>query len=143
MATKPEKDAAENPPIPTTSGVRGSVHAPPTNAFKPGNPGSKGRPPLPKSLKEVLRIDSIDLYNEAKRLYASLRDGGHYGPAVTLLLGLIRKTIPDTQTLLVGGAEDAPALTLKVNTSKLTDAQLETVKGVIQAAEPATPPLDS
>ncbi|MBL8909861.1 MAG: hypothetical protein JNM17_04065 [Archangium sp.] len=98
---------------------------------KSGNAG--GRPKLPEELKQALTADSLELYEKAKKLLDKATRKGSLQVAAQLVLGLLKKTIPDAQTLLVGDANGDPLKILAIDPKTLTKEQLEALIAIQKA----------
>lgn len=87
------------------------------------NPG--GRPKMDPELKRVLAADALPTYREAWALYREAKEGGDLRVAKDILLGLLRKMIPDTTELLVAAPDGGPVRVVNVDPRKLTTEQLD------------------
>lgn len=96
----------------------------PFRSGESGNPG--GRPRMPEDLKTALAADSIEVYQEAKELYADCLETGDLSTAAKVIIALMKKSIPDTQHLLVSNPEGKP-LSVNLDPTKLTTAELDVV----------------
>lgn len=108
--------------------------------FKPGQSGNPGgMKKLPEDLKAALSADSLVLYEQAKALIAKAISKGQLSVAATLLLGLLKKTIPDAQTLLVSGPDGGPLQVMRLDPKKMSKEQIEALlaaKWTTEAADP-------
>lgn len=112
---------------PATGGITGKGFTP----GQSGNPG--GRKKLPDDLKAALAADSLALYKKAKQLAEKAEQEGDLKTAGSIVLGLLKKTIPDAQTLLVGDVDGKPLRLLRVDPKTLTKEQLEALIAVQRA----------
>ena len=102
--------------------------------FKKGQSGNAGgRPKLPEELKQALTADSLELYEKAKRLLDKAERKGALHIAAQLVLGLLKKTIPDAQTLLVGDANGDPLRLMAIDPKTLTKEQLDALIAIQKA----------
>ena len=121
-----KKRVESNKPA-TTGGVTGK-------GFKPGQSGNPGgRKPLPDDLKAALAADSLKLYQKAKQLAEKAEQEGDLKTAGTIVLGLLKKTVPDAQTLLVGDLEGKPLSLVRIDPRTLTGPQLDALLAVQRA----------
>lgn len=120
-----KKRVDSNPPA--TGGITGKGFVP----GQSGNPG--GRKKLPDDLKAALAADSLALYEKAKKLAAKAEKKGDLKTAATIVLGLLKKTIPDAQTLLVGDLDGKPLQVMRIDPKTLTKAELDALIAVQRA----------
>lgn len=102
------------------------------------NPG--GRPKVPDEVREMLRVDRVELYEKAKRLARKCEKAGDFKTAAYLLLGLLKKSLPDTSTLELGGPNGGPIPMTNVDLKRLSKADLEMLRGVLARARSAPQP---
>lgn len=110
-----------------TGGVTGKGFMP----GQSGNPG--GMKKMPEDLKAALAADSLALYEKAKALYEKALRKGSLQVAATLIIALLKKTIPDAQTLLISGPEGGPVQVTRLDPKKLTREQLDAVLAAVKA----------
>lgn len=120
-----KKRVDSNPPA--TGGITGKGFVP----GQSGNPG--GRKKLPDDLKAALAADSLPLYEKAKQLAAKAEKEGDLKTAATIVLGLLKKTVPDAQTLLVGDVDGKPLQVMRIDPKTLTKAELDALIAVQRA----------
>lgn len=111
----------------TTGGITGKGFLP----GQSGNPG--GMKKMPEDLKAALAADSLDLYRKAKELIDTALVAGDLKVAASLLLGLLKKTIPDAQTLLITGPEGGPVQVTRLDPKRMTREQIDAVLGAMRA----------
>lgn len=103
----------------------GKRKAPPT-AFKPGQSGNPGgRPKMDPDVKRVLTADTLPTYEKAWSLYERALKEGELRVAKDLVLGLLKKMIPDTSELLVAAPDGGPVRVVHIDPKKLTTEQLD------------------
>lgn len=102
------------------------------------NPG--GRPKVPAEVRAMLRADRVELYEKAKRLARKCEKAGDFKTAAYLLLGLLKKSLPDTSTLEIGGPEGGPIALANIDLKRLSKEDLETLRGVLGRARSAPVP---
>ena len=99
--------------------------------FKPGQSGNPGgMKPMSPEVKAALAADSLPLYHKAKALLERAEQEGDLRVAAMLVMGLLKKSIPDAQELLVGGLKGAEPIRLKVDPRALTKEQLQALVAV-------------
>ncbi len=104
--------------------------------FKPGESGNPGgRPKLPSELKEALAADTLVLYEKAKDLAEKAEAMGDLKTAGSIVLGLLKKTMPDAQTLLVGDPDGKPLRTLVIDPKRLSKDELAMLIAIQKARE--------
>lgn len=106
------------------TGIRGSRSAPPTNAFKPGHPGGPGRPPMDPELKAVLAANTLPLYRRAEALAEKAEDAGDLRTASTVILALLKKSLPDATELVISMPEGLNVRSITIDPRKLKPEQL-------------------
>lgn len=108
----------------------------PKSAFKPGQSGNPGgRPKMDPDLKRALAADSLPTYQEAWALYEMAKKDGNLKVASTLILGLLKKMVPDTSELLVAAPDGGPVRVLSIDPKKLTTAQLDALLALRDAVK--------
>lgn len=104
-----------------TGGITGKGFMPGVS----GNPG--GMKKMPEDLKATLAADSLELYLKAKQLVDTALKEGNLKVAATLLIALLKKTIPDAQTLLISGPEGGPVQVTRLDPKRMTKEQIDAV----------------
>jgi len=95
----------------------------PIHRFQPGVSGNPaGRPKLPDDVREALKANTLPLLKRGYALLDLLRDQGDVKTEVTLLLGLLRKTVPDASHLMIEGVENGRPVALQVATTEALEA---------------------
>ena len=118
-----------------TTGIRGSRSAPPTNAFKPGGPPGPGRPPMDPELKAVLAANTLPLYRKAEALAVKAEDGGDLRTASTIVLALLKKSLPDATEFVISMPEGLTMRSITIDPRKLKPEHLAAVMAVQVAAK--------
>jgi len=114
----------KHPRKPKAIGSRGSLHAPPTNAFKPGNKGG-GRPPLTdeaRKAREMLRAASPAA---VQALTESLKSDSE-DVRLKAAQAILAKVFPHGIDISVSGP-DGDTVELVLDPAKLTTEQLTAV----------------
>lgn len=106
---------------PKTTGIRGSRHAPPTNAFQPGNKGGPGRPRMTDEEREAREM-VMRFQPEAVRLLMEHARGEDKRLSIDALKHLTPWL--SKMHLEVTGEGGGPVQTLALDPAKLTGAQL-------------------
>lgn len=104
--------------------------------FGPNNTANpSGRPKLPDDLKAALVANSLPLYEKGLRLLDDAIAVGNFGAASTLLLGLLKKSVPDAATLLeLTGKDGAPLAIGAAQLRAMSDDDLATVRAIAERA---------
>lgn len=123
------------PNRPTEKGTRGSRHAPPTNAFKPGGPGGPGRAAVSPEFRELLARDSPEHYRKAVELTEKAEDAGDLKTALHGRLALLKKTVPDATELVISMPDGLSVRSITIDPRKLTPAQLAAVHAAVAVAK--------
>lgn len=103
--------------------------------FMPGQSGSPGgRVPVPPEVRKALAADTLEHYEEAKRLIALAEETGDLKTALTGRLALLRKTVPDASELIISIPEGVNVRTLTIDPRKLSKEQLAAIHAAQTAA---------
>lgn len=117
---------------PKTGGVRGSRHDPPTNAFKPGNKLSPGRPPLTdaeREAREMLKAASP----QAVRALTDALSSDDEDMRVKAAQAILGKVFPQGIDLTVSGPGGGPVEVKRIDTRGLSREQLEALLAALKS----------
>ena len=97
-----------------------------------------GRPHIPDDVKEALTAGTLPLLEKAHDLIKKAEKAKDYSTAARLVLGLLKKTVPDTQTLLVS-TPDGGTLRLDADAlRRMSIEDLSALRGIVARLAPGS-----
>lgn len=120
-----------SPKKPTEKGVRGSRHAPPTNAFPKGGPPGPGRPKLTDEEREARDLVRSFQPEAVRLLIGHARDEEDKRLSMDALKHLTQWL--QKLQLEVGGPDGGPVRTFAIDPKSLSGEQLDVLLGIIPA----------
>lgn len=104
--------------------------------FKPGQSGNpNGRAAVPPEVRAALEADTLEHYEEAKRIIAAAEDAGDLKTALHGRLALLKKTVPDATELVISMPDGLNVRSITIDPRKLTPAQLAAVHAAVAVAK--------
>lgn len=105
----------------------------PDGTLLPGyTANKKGGKRLDPDVKAMLVDATPDRIRRLEKLSRDAEDAGDLKTAAHIEISLLKKTVPDTTELLVGGVKGAP-LQVGINIAKLTTEQLDQLAAIRRA----------